>query len=65
MVYVGVLPIWIFAIIYGHFVYVVVIWYISPILVYCTKKNLATVVASSEVSTNPVWQAHAWDLCLP
>jgi hypothetical protein len=28
--------------IYGHLVYIVVIMYILPILVHCTKKNLAT-----------------------
>jgi hypothetical protein len=27
---------------YGHLVYVVLIWYIFPALVFCTKKNLAT-----------------------
>jgi hypothetical protein len=27
---------------YGHFV---VIWYIFPILVYCIKKNLATLIS--------------------
>jgi hypothetical protein len=27
---------------YGHLVYFVVIWYISPRLAFCTKKNLAT-----------------------
>jgi hypothetical protein len=29
-----------------QFVNIVVIWHISPILVYCVKKNLATLVAS-------------------
>jgi hypothetical protein len=40
-------------ILYGYWVYFVAIWYISwlfigyifPVLVYCTKKNLATLVA--------------------
>jgi hypothetical protein len=27
---------------YGHLVYFVVIWYIFSVLVFCTKKNLAT-----------------------
>jgi hypothetical protein len=32
-----------FDIFYDHLVYFVAIWYIfSPLLVYCTKKNLAT-----------------------
>jgi hypothetical protein len=29
---------------YGHFVYFMVIWYIFPVLVFCTKKNLSTLV---------------------
>jgi hypothetical protein len=29
---------------YGHFVHFVVIWYIFPVLVSCTEKNLATLV---------------------
>jgi hypothetical protein len=35
-----------FAIFYGHLVYFLVIWYIFPILVCCSKKNLATLLAS-------------------
>jgi hypothetical protein len=31
----------------GHLVYFVVIWYISPILVSCTKKNLATLTVTA------------------
>jgi hypothetical protein len=31
-----------FGIFYGHWVYFVVIWYNFPVLVFCTKKNLAT-----------------------
>jgi hypothetical protein len=27
---------------HGHLVYVVVIWSFFPVMVYCTKKNLAT-----------------------
>jgi hypothetical protein len=30
-----------FVIFYGHLVYFVVIWHIFPVLVFCTKKNLA------------------------
>jgi vacuolar-type H+-ATPase subunit I/STV1 len=33
---------WPFGIIYGRLVWFVVIWYILPILVFWTKKNLAT-----------------------
>jgi hypothetical protein len=35
-----------FAIFYGHLVYFLVIWYIFPILVSCSKKNLATLAES-------------------
>jgi hypothetical protein len=31
---------------YGHLVYFVVIWYLFPVLVYCTKKTMATLVPS-------------------
>jgi hypothetical protein len=31
---------------YGQLVYCVVIWYITTVLVYCTKKNLATLTWS-------------------
>jgi hypothetical protein len=33
-----------FEIFYDRLVYFVVIWYIFPVLVHCTKKNLATLV---------------------
>jgi hypothetical protein len=33
-----------FVIFYGHLVSLVVIWYIFPVLVFCIKKNLATLV---------------------
>jgi hypothetical protein len=32
---------------YGHLEYCVVIWYIFPDLVFCTKKNLATLPPES------------------
>jgi hypothetical protein len=35
-----------FGICCGHLVYSLVIWYTFPVLVYCTNKNLATVVGS-------------------
>jgi hypothetical protein len=35
-----------FGIFYGTLVYYVVIWYIFTILVYCTTKNLATLVST-------------------
>jgi hypothetical protein len=35
---------WPFVIVYGNLAIFVVNWYISPVLVYCTKKNLATLV---------------------
>jgi hypothetical protein len=33
---------WIFGIFYDHSVHFVFIWYLFPVLVSCTKKNLAT-----------------------
>jgi hypothetical protein len=33
---------------YDHLVHFVLIWYISPVLVSCTKKNLATLLGISE-----------------
>jgi hypothetical protein len=33
-----------FVIFYGHFLKLEVIWYIFPVLVFCTKKNLATLL---------------------
>jgi hypothetical protein len=33
---------WSFGIFCGDLVYFVVIWYLFPVLVYCSKKNLAT-----------------------
>jgi hypothetical protein len=33
---------WSIDIVYAHLAYFVVIWHIFPILVFCTKKNLAT-----------------------
>jgi hypothetical protein len=41
---------WPFDIVYGHFVYFVVIWYILPVC--CSKKNLATLFASPKTSSN-------------
>jgi hypothetical protein len=35
---------------FGIHMYVAVIWYILPILVYCTKKNLATLLVSFHFS---------------
>jgi hypothetical protein len=34
---------------YGHLVEFVVIWYIFPVLVFCTKKNLATLQSRGEL----------------
>jgi hypothetical protein len=34
-----------FGIFYGNFANLGAVWYISPILVYCVKKNLATLIA--------------------
>jgi hypothetical protein len=31
---------------YGHSVHLVVIWYVFHVLVYCTEKNLATLLCS-------------------
>jgi hypothetical protein len=35
---------WPLGVVCGHLVYVVVIWYISTVLVCCTKKNLSTLL---------------------
>jgi hypothetical protein len=37
-----------FNIFYGHLVQFVVIWYIFPVSVFCTKKNLATLVTTNQ-----------------
>jgi hypothetical protein len=39
---------WTFATFYGHLVYFLVIWYIIPILVSFSKKNLATLLSSGK-----------------
>jgi hypothetical protein len=39
---------WPFGICFGHLVYYPPFWYILPILVCCTKKNLATLVVMVE-----------------
>jgi hypothetical protein len=36
-----------FGIFYDHLVHFVIIWYIFPVLVSCTKKNLATLTTST------------------
>jgi hypothetical protein len=45
-----IMPIWnilqIFVIFYNHLVHFMFIWYIFPVFVSCTKKNLATQLAS-------------------
>jgi hypothetical protein len=38
---------WLFGIFCGHWVYSKFIWYIVPVLVCCTKKNLATLIRKS------------------
>jgi hypothetical protein len=40
---------WTFGILYGHLVHFVFIWYIFPVLVSCTKKNLATLILTTEL----------------
>jgi hypothetical protein len=37
-----------FGIFCGHLAYLMVIWYIFPILVCCTKKNLATLLEQDD-----------------
>jgi hypothetical protein len=39
---------WPNGIFYGHLVHFVVIWYMFHVLVYCTEKNLATLVGMGE-----------------
>jgi hypothetical protein len=41
-----------FGLFYVHLIYFVVIWYIFPMLVNCTKKNLATLVLQDGYSLN-------------
>jgi hypothetical protein len=35
-------------VIFSHLAYFMVIWYIFPVLVFCTKKNLATLIVNSD-----------------
>jgi hypothetical protein len=44
-------------ILYGHLVYFVVIWYIFPVLVFWTKKNLATLVVRYQ--GDQIWRSFA------
>jgi hypothetical protein len=39
---------------YDHLVHFVFIWYIFPVLVSCTKKNLATLVGTKKGDTGSV-----------
>jgi hypothetical protein len=39
-----------FVIFYGHLVQFVVIWYIFPVLIFCTKKILATLLHIQEIT---------------
>jgi hypothetical protein len=39
---------WRFGIFYDHLVHFVLIWYIFPVLVSCTKKNLATMLEATK-----------------
>jgi hypothetical protein len=50
---------WLFGIFCGHLVYFVANWYIlwlfgihSPVLVFCTKKNLATLMYAPDLPVN-------------
>jgi hypothetical protein len=51
---------------YGHLVYFVAIWYIFPVLVYCTKKILATLVQHTPghevplISLHVSWVENLW-----
>jgi hypothetical protein len=42
---------WIFGIFYNHWVHFGFIWYIFPVLVSCTQKNLATLGSSQSLKT--------------
>jgi hypothetical protein len=63
---VDILHIFSFGIFYHHLVYAVSIYYILPVLVYCTKKNLATFNYQSETpdSSHPV-EIRVLDLAIP
>jgi hypothetical protein len=43
-----------FGLLYGQLVHFVVIWYIFPVLVCCTKKNLPTPANPTTSATTPV-----------
>jgi hypothetical protein len=43
---------WLFGLSCGYFVYLLVIWYIFPVLVCCTKENLATLAKSWPMAEN-------------
>jgi hypothetical protein len=47
---------WTFGILYDHLVYFGFIWYIFPVLVLCTKKNLATLMSSQKWTISLVKQ---------
>jgi hypothetical protein len=49
----------------GHLVQFVVIWYIFPILVCCTKKNLATLSDKVEVKTVTLYSSKQRTTGLP
>jgi hypothetical protein len=44
---------WLSGILYGFLVHLKVIWYILPVLVTCSKKNLATLLVISECQSQP------------
>jgi hypothetical protein len=43
---------WSFGTFYGHLVLFMVIWYIFPVLVFCTEKNLATLLKFPDKDEN-------------
>jgi hypothetical protein len=49
-----------FGLFYGHLVYFMVIWHIFPVLVGCTKINLATLVRLSRKNSKLIGTKIRW-----
>jgi hypothetical protein len=52
---------WTLRLLYGHLVYFVVIWYIFPVLVCCTKKNLASPVHPKKIGGKRRFKRDGWE----
>jgi hypothetical protein len=45
----------------GHLLSLIVIWYIFPVLVRCTKKNLATLARRRQITSVHRVRAYVWN----